>query len=128
MIKFIADTFGQKNFSFNSIITVPGDKKCRSTYGATYGDRYKMLSDLTGGVIGSVCASDYAQQVAGVAEEIRNLLKMITLQCEPIQAMPLTITVNGSPLGLPYRVEGVNLKFDTELPPGDYVVDYHCLK
>lgn len=130
LVKHVHDTFGgQKTFSFHSIITKPGDVGCKMTYGATYGERYKKLSDLTGGVIGSVCEMDYAAQVSGIAQGVRNLLKTMSLQCQPITAgFNIGLKKDGQLFSGSYRVDGVNLVFDQELAPGNYQVDYHCLK
>lgn len=127
LIKYIADTFaGTKNFSFHSIIHKPGDTSC--VEGAGYGNRYKTLSDLTGGIIGSVCEQDYSQQVIGIANGIRNLLKTLTLECQPVPGRPITITKNGVVFSEIYTVEGFNLKFNSELSEGNYAVSYSCLK
>lgn len=130
LIEHIHDTFGgQKMFSFHSIITKPGDQHCKSTYGATYGERYQRLSELTGGIVGSVCEMDYAEQVRGIAEGVRNLLKTLTLQCEPL-TNEHAVTILKDSLAYPgsFRIDGVNLVFAEELPPGNYQMDYHCLK
>lgn len=127
LIKFITETFdGSKNFSFHSIIHKPGDKDCRE--GAGYGNRYKTLSDLTGGVIGSVCEQDYSQQVEGIANGIRNLLKTLTLECEPVVDRGIEIKKDGVAFNEAYAVEGLNLKFSSELAAGEYSVSYSCLK
>jgi hypothetical protein len=119
---------GQKAFSWHSIITKPGDTECRNTYGATYGERYNGFSLLTGGVIGSVCATDYAQQVEGVAAKIRNLVKTMTLTCAPLSQFPVQVLKDGAPYAGAFTVEGINLNFAAELEPGNYSIDYHCLK
>ncbi|MFN9065653.1 MAG: hypothetical protein ACK5V3_00375, partial [Bdellovibrionales bacterium] len=76
LLALISSKFSQqKAYSFHSIITKPGDTACYNGEGATYGHRYKRISDLTGGVIGSVCESDYAAQVQGIATSIRDLIK-----------------------------------------------------
>ncbi len=118
----------QKAFSFHSIITKPDDKACYAGEGATYGHRYKKLSDLTGGNIGSVCESDYAAQVQGIATSIRDLIKQMTLTCAPLPEFPITITKDGVNYSASYSLEGVNLKFANALPAGQYKVDYACLK
>lgn len=129
LLKLIDSTFkGQKRFNFHSIITRPGDKACLTSYGATYGERYQVMSQLTGGIIGDVCAADYAAQAKGVAEEIRNLLKTLTLTCAPLNNKEISISKNGQALSKTFNVEGVNLKFDSELEPGEYSVKYSCLK
>lgn len=129
LVDMVHSSFGgQKMFSFSSIITRPGDTACRSTNGYTYGRRYDAMSRLTGGVIGDVCAQDYASQVTGIAENIRDLLKTMTLQCEPVAGRPIVLKKDGVEVSLAYTVEGLNLKFTNELEPGDYSVDYQCLK
>lgn len=130
LIKHVHDTFGgQKTFSFHSIITKPGDTQCKSTYGATYGERYKILSELTGGIVGSVCEQDYAAQVTGIAQGVRNLLKTMSLQCKPLtDGYSINIKKDGQAFVDVFRVDGVNLIFEKELSPGNYVVDYRCLK
>lgn len=119
---------GQKRFNFNSIITRPGDTACRESYGAAYGERYKMISEMTGGVLGNVCDMDYTNQVSGVADEIRRLLKTLTLSCTPLNQFPIVIKKDGVVVSQAYTVEGLNIKFTTELDPGNYELNYTCLK
>lgn len=129
LLRMVSESFqGQKRFSFHSIITRPGDTQCRNTHGYAYGDRYKIMSELTGGIIGSVCESDYAGQIAGIAQGVRDLLKTLTLQCAPLAAFPVTVKKDGVVVTAPFRIDGVNLKFDEELEPGAYQVDYRCVK
>lgn len=131
LINLISNTFlKQKAFSFHSIITMPGDTACLNGEGERYGDRLAQLSNLTGGIIGSVCASDYASQVTGIAQGIRDTLKTLTLQCEPLQSNGHTISIkkDGQPLSQSFTVQGVNLQFNSELLPGNYEVNYNCLK
>lgn len=119
---------GQKRFNFNSIITRPGDSACLSTYGYTYGERYKTISSMTGGVLGNVCATDYTAQVSGIADEIRRLLKTLTLSCQPLSQFAMSIKRDGQLLTNVYTIEGLNIKFTSELEPGNYEIEYTCLK
>ncbi len=129
LLSLINESFGgQKNFSFNSIITKPGDHACINGEGYSYGERYKVLSDLTGGVIGSVCETDYAAQVTGIAEQIRNMARTFTLKCVPLQEQGITITKNGQAYNQAFTVDGVKLSFNESIEPGDYQLVYHCLK
>lgn len=129
LLKVIRETWnGQKRFGFHSIITKPGDVQCRQTHGYAYGDRYQVMSDLTGGVIGSVCAMDYTDQVRQISEGVRDLLKTLTLSCEPVDKIPVTVSRDGVPVAGAFRIDGVNIKFDHELEPGDYVIEYGCLE
>lgn len=128
LLALIAGKFNsQKAYSWHSIITKPGDTACKSTYGYSYGERYKTITTLTGGILGSVCEVDYAAQVSGIATEIRNLIKNITLSCEPLPGYPITVRRDGVAYTVPYTVEGVNMKFADILDPGLYTVDYACL-
>jgi len=129
LLNFISSTYsGQKNFLFNSIITIPGDTACRKTYGYAYGERYKIMSELTGGVIGSVCASDYASQVTGVAERIRSMAQAFTLNCVPVQERGVRIYRDGVLVTEPYVLDGVRLSFAQAILPGQYRLEYSCLK
>lgn len=121
---------GNKSFSWHSIITRPGDKACLNTNGYSYGYRYAAFSDLTGGVIGDVCATDYSAQVQGVAEGVRNTLKTITLTCTPIVDSSHTVTVmkDGVPYTAASSLTGLNLVYNDVLPVGNYEVVYSCLK
>lgn len=128
LMSLIHNTFqGQKNFLFNSIITKPGDTACRQTDGYSYGDRYKVLSDLTGGVLGSVCATDYAAQVSTIADSIRNMAKSFTLSCLPVAGTPITVKRNGVAVTTPFTTNGMTLSFTAPIEPGDYQLTYKCL-
>lgn len=131
LINYIQQTFqGSKALSFHSIITRPDDTACKSTYGATYGFRYQSISNLTGGVIGDVCALDYAAQVQGIAEGVRKTLKTFSLACEPVQdgVRKIEITKDGAPFTEAFTVAGVNVSFTDMLPEGNYDVKYTCLR
>lgn len=131
LLNFISQTYGgQKAFSFHSIITRPGDTACKSTNGYAYGYRYEQFSKLTGGVIGDVCASDYAAQVSGIADGVRKTLKTFTLTCAPVVDSVRSISVlkDGQPYAGAYTMNGVNMVFSADLPQGEYKVYYSCVK
>ncbi|MGZ3768375.1 MAG: hypothetical protein ACXVCP_03870 [Bdellovibrio sp.] len=130
-INFIQTSFaGQKSLSFHSVITRPGDKACLDGEGYSYGYRYEQLSKLTGGVIGDVCATDYAAQVQGIAEGVRKTLKSITLSCTPVIDTMRSVLVlkDGQVYDGTRKMEGMNVVFDDMLPAGNYEVYYSCLK
>ena len=130
-VNFIQTTFnGQKALSFHSVIAKPGDLACLNGEGYAAGFRYEQLSKMTGGVIGDVCASDYAAQVQGIAEGVRKTLKSITLSCSPVVDSLRSVLVlkDGQVYNGPRKIEGLNLVFDDMLPSGNYEVMYSCLK
>ncbi|MER8583157.1 trypsin-like peptidase domain-containing protein [Mesorhizobium sp. M1423] len=62
----------QKAFLWNSIIVVPGDRKCEAVqdaqdYPSFFGTLYEKLSEKTGGYVGSVCEPDYDVHFEGIA-------------------------------------------------------------
>lgn len=121
---------GQKAMSFHSIITRPNDLACKNAHGATYGQRYAQISNLTGGVIGDVCATDYAAQVQGIAEGVRKTLKSVTLTCAPVVDATRSVLVlkDGQVYNGTRRLEGLNLVFDEMLPAGNYEIYHSCVK
>lgn len=128
LMRLISNNWSNKTFSFHSIITKPGDTACKSTHGAAEGHRYAKLSGLTGGIIGSVCEADYANQVSGIATDIRNMLKNITLTCKPVQGTPVTIKKDGVLISETPVLDGLTLKFNEPLSIGSYEIKYTCLK
>lgn len=129
LLQLLTTSFGgQKNFSFHSIITIPGDRNCISTNGYTYGERYNTLSNLTGGVIGSVCQDDYTAQVTGIAEKIRSMAKTFTLSCVPLVDRGISVMKNGVVVNETYVINGLSLRFDNPIEPGQYTLNYHCAK
>lgn len=133
LVDYVNQSFGgQKAFSYHSIITRPDDSVCLKGQGESYGFRYEAMSKLTGGVIGDVCASDYASQLAGIGEGVRNSLKSITLNCTPVVAGELNQSIkvlkDGQIYADAFTVSGLNLNFSQELAPGDYKIQYTCLK
>lgn len=129
LMKLISSSFNQqKVFTWHSIITKPGDQACKKTYGATFGERLAKFSEMTGGLIGSVCEADYAAQMTGIANGIVGMNKKITLTCEALAHHPIVIKKDGQPYTKNFVQEGLNLKFNEVLEPGNYSIDYTCLK
>ncbi len=130
ILNLIRSNWSSKAFSFHSIIARPGDTACLSGEGYSAGVRFAEFSRLTGGVIGDVCASDYAAQVSGIAEGVRQTLKTITLSCAPVidASHNLVVMKDGAVYSGTRSINGLNLVFDAQLPQGSYEVLYTCLK
>jgi hypothetical protein len=74
---------GQKNLIVNAIITKPGDTACLAMNGKHEGTVYDKLAKLTGGVVGSICATDYTPILANISGAIQNQNKTILLANTP---------------------------------------------
>lgn len=128
---YVKEVFGaNRRFTVNSIIVKPGDSTCKSSQDSSgakshYGVKYAELSTLTGGGIGSICATDYSANMNLFADKISESLGSIPLECAPHNG---AVTVNVSPsFTTQSRVEGMNLILTPSVPTG-YTVNlkYQC--
>lgn len=126
LVDLVGSSFaGQKNFSYHSIVSKPGDQACLQGEGATIGHRYAEMSRLTGGILGSVCETDYGSQLSGIGNSVRQSQNSLTLGCEPIGQ--IEVIKDGMAYSETYIREGIRLRFSSVLPAGDYTVNYSCL-
>lgn len=146
LMKYVSDSYsGKKNFVFNSIIVKSGDKTCLGKDGnESYGAAYEKLSNLTGGIIGTVCASDYGSQLKLIGEKVVMQVKSIQLDCAPVDkdkdgkldVAVYEVISGGSGVISPavlgpelqgYQIDGRNLVFSSNLPEGSFEAKYVCL-
>ncbi|PIS10564.1 MAG: hypothetical protein COT73_08700 [Bdellovibrio sp. CG10_big_fil_rev_8_21_14_0_10_47_8] len=134
LLKFVKSTWKDKNFAFHSIVTRPGDVACKKGHGASYGNIYARMSQLTGNgtvggaIIGSVCETDYGSQLAGIGDSVQQMQRVIPLKCAPIGSSTSSVVVwlNGSNYTASYEVQGDRLVFSSRLPAGQYSLEYRC--
>ena len=134
LLHFINNTWPQKRFVWNSIIAIEGDKKCK---GEKKGRQYAGLSEATNGIIGSVCAKNYAAQLEDIGERVLALVTQITLDCKPEDVdkdgrvlevsrfdpeNPNTLI----PYAGEYKVVDRQVNFDQFLEAGRYKLEYQC--
>lgn len=118
-----------KPLSVNSIIVKPGDSQCKASQDAQgtpsyYGVKYKELSNLTQGFVGSICDADYSSNLNYFKEVIYESLPKVVLECNPIGTPQITITPNFTTTA---TVIGNEMQFNPVLPPGSSVtVNYKC--
>lgn len=132
-VAFIRDTFGaNRRFTVNSIIVKPEDSSCKESQDSGgvkshYGFIYAELSKLTGGGIGSICATDYSTSLNLFLSRIQDSLRSVPLECQPYNGnINITVMPNMGPVKS--RVEGLSLVFDTPIPAGHTIdVSYKCL-
>lgn len=132
LIAKIKTKFGNaKRFIYNSIVIKSGDTACLPL-GEVYGKKYEALSKATGGVIGSVCATDYSAQLQNIGEVTAQSINSIQLKCVPVDMnnngsiMDDVVIKNGSTVVTGYTIVGQQARFGTGLPDGTYSVSYYC--
>lgn len=74
-----------QKFVVSAIIIKPGDSSCHSSQqpDGNYGNVISGLVLLTGGFLGSVCATDYGSQLASIGELVRRAADSFTLSQTP---------------------------------------------
>lgn len=133
LISKIKAVFGNsKRFIFNSIVVKSGDAACKAIDGNEgYGVKYEELSDLTGGIIGTVCAADYAGQLQNIGQATADLVKSLQLKCKPEDTNQdgtpdVTITNNAGAAVTNFTIQGTMAHFSTGLASGTYSLKYYC--
>ncbi len=132
LVSYVDSAFaGQKSFEFHSIIWIPGDTTCNT--GANQGNVYNQLSQLTGGIVGSVCANNYSNLLQDIGDKVLEQVKFTQLSCEPVD-----ITYDGIPdifvtlatgeilMIQDVTVQGSRVNFNEPLPEGTHEVTYYC--
>lgn len=125
---------GSKNLSVHSIITTT--QACKdvqdnqmvingaSVVSGSFGLIYNQASQMTQGIVGDICASDYTGQLGQISTNILNRINSATLACA--NPADLAVTIVGQS-GVTYTVAGNLVKFSTQLSPGTTVkLKYSC--
>lgn len=132
LVKLVNSTWPGKPFAFHSIVVKSGDSACLGQSGNEgYGVTYESLSRLTGGLIGSVCAPDYAGQLTDIGKGVIDLVSSVTLECSPLDTsndgLPdVALTLEGGSAPPSYTLEGLKLSFSSPLPQGQHTLSYAC--
>jgi len=125
---------GGKALSVHSIITT--SDACKATQGnqivvngasvvsGSFGLIYNQASQMTQGIVGDICASDYTSQLGQISTNILNRINSATLACA--SPTDLSVVIVGQS-GVTYTVSGTLVKFSTQLAPGTTVkLKYSC--
>lgn len=109
-----------KNVTGYGIVIQPWDRECfesqKENSLAHYGEFVQNFADLTGGLTGSICDSDYSENLDAIGKDTRNKLKSITLKYKPIAE---TLEVEFVPAhNTEWRIEGHALHFEVPPPNG----------
>lgn len=134
LLKKIKSVWQQKTVVFHSIIVQSSDSKCLSINGnEKYGVSYEKASELTNGIVGSVCDNDYSQQLSLMGQVTRNSVNTITLECAPEDAdqngsVDLEIkNPSGQIIDRGFILKGAQIVFDQNLPLGKTTATYKCV-
>ncbi len=100
LITSIKTTFGAtKNFAVHSLIVKPGDTSCfgmESANAGDYGDTYATLTQMTGGILASLCdygTGQYTQELSAISQSIRNTSQPV-INLDHVPAEEPAITFN----------------------------------
>lgn len=134
LIKYIESAWPGKKYQFHSIVVRNGDSEClaQSDNEGT-GDYYISLSNLTKGVVGSVCEKDYGSQLKFMGEKVQELVKTVALECEPVDTngdgkLDIEISSEYSEVPEIERIQGKSLFFRKNLSVGSFKIKYFCQK
>lgn len=135
---------GNKPFVFHSIVVPQGPSTTPVGYvdpckgyresSSIDGREYHRLSDLTGGVKGTVCSEDFSSQLSDMGKVTSELVNSITLNCQPVDqnndgkvdAGDVSVTTaTGTPI-TDFTLAGTKLTFSNALPIGQNEIKYYC--
>lgn len=117
-------------FRANSIIVKPNDTACLSTQDAQgtkahYGRKYEELSKITGGGIGSICDTDYYNNLNFFNEVINDSIASLALECNPVDNnVSVTIVPTQA---VTSTVQGQSMVFSPAIKAGSTITaKYKC--
>ncbi len=144
LVNKVRSAYNGKTLSAHSIVVRPGDNSCLTsqstqmgpaylnpTHGVTFnqilgseGNKYAEVTQLTGGILGDICANEYGSQLASIGANIVDRLTDITLAC----SNPSDLSVSLSPAqSVSWSVSGTTVRFDQAVNPGTQVrLKYSC--
>jgi hypothetical protein len=134
LYNYVHTTYPDKNFKFNSIIVRDGDLAClnfKNSYNEAYGENYQTLTGMTSGILGSVCETDYGDQLSAIGDSTVELVKVVTLDCAPVDSngdgvLDLVVTDANGNIVSGYTVNSNTVTFAQQLPVGSYKFKYRC--
>lgn len=117
-------------FRANSIVVKTDDATCLASQDAQgtkahYGRKYEELSNITGGGIGSICDTDYYNNLNFFNTVINDSLASMPLECNPVSNnVSVTITPTQA---VTTSIQGQSLVFNPSVKSGSTIVaNYKC--
>lgn len=133
LIDLVKTKFPDKPFTASAIVIKPSSDACWATQDAQapafYGIEYSKLVGMTGGILGDICAANYAPSLQTIAMRIESSLSSISLECVPVASPAPVFTFTPAANAQPYTLAGDKVLFSPAVAAGTVVkVDYTCLK
>ena len=121
-----------KTLAVHSIIVRTGDDDCLSEQNSQanrvkgfYGTFYERLSNITNGVVGDVCATDYSSQLRSIGSTIVDQTKTADLYCSNPENLEVVFLPAQN--AVPYTVEGNRIEFSSYIELDTSVtITYKC--
>lgn len=150
LLNFVKNTWGtQKPFTFHSIVvpesnyTNPLASKVNSADPcANYresvqydGRAYHRLSEMTGGIKGTVCSENYSTQLAAMGKATYESVTATSLLCQPVDRnldglldeRDVELKLSNGAIFSDIKLQGQKITFGSPLPPGNHKLYYSCL-
>ncbi len=133
LINLVKQKYPTKTLSVHSIVVKSNDSGCLQAQNnqmnglvkGQYGTIYEQLSTATGGVIGSVCESDYGDQMGRIGAAIVKQVDYFMLHCENPENLEILFTPPDAVTS--YHLDGRRVIFDRVLDPSSRVrFRYDC--
>ena len=133
LIQYYKNLWPNSKMQFHSIVVLPGDRDCDDRHEHRVGHRYVKASQLTKGILGSVCEPDYAEQLAEIGRCVREQLTRVELECEPRKRIDqseveIKVTLATGDSTSDFTRDGQSLVFASPLPFGQNRLSYLCEK
>ncbi|MBK7960472.1 MAG: hypothetical protein IPK04_04175 [Bdellovibrionales bacterium] len=127
-VNSVKSVYPDKKFAVHAFLTKTEvclstqNAQTRGVVGASYGIEYYKVTQLTGGVAGSICSNNFTSQLSEIFNNITaNIVDKIGLHC----ANPIDLIVDSG--GNNYTVVGNQIQFAQKLPVGASVrFSYKC--
>lgn len=122
LIAKVGSKFGSKGLSIHSIVVQDNACKAQQTnqdgilgISGSIGTLYTQATNLTGGIVGNICANDYGSQLNSIGNNLAARAQDITLPCTNPVEMQVSFS-GGQNIG--WQVNGRILSFDSPVANG----------
>lgn len=132
LVDLVKTKLGQDvQFRANAIIVKDKDQTCLDNQNtqptkAHFGLTYQQLAGITGGGAGSICDTDYYNNLSFFNDVINDSLESMPIECNPV-SNEVTTTFTPDRPGTTVTVQGQSLLFNPSVPSGTTVTaSYKC--